>query len=158
MNYSWVVIVLIFSPLLAALIAGLGGRMISHTMAHSVTIAGVALSFILSLYLTYQFIFLHSPTVYDFNLYLWDRIGAFRFNIGFLIDSLTLAMFLIVTFVSLIVHIYSVAYMAGDPGYKRFFSYMSAFTFGMLMLVSANNFLQLYFGWEAVGLISARIS
>ncbi|MES2997852.1 MAG: NADH-quinone oxidoreductase subunit L [Pseudomonadota bacterium] len=154
MKHQIVIIGLVLFPLLGALIAGLGGKAVSCRLAHRVTILGVALSFILSLYFAYQFFFLHGSAYYDSNLYLWDLSGKFRFNIGFLIDPLTLVMFVIVTFVSLIVHIYSIAYMAGDPGYKRFFSYMSAFTFAMLMLVSANNFLQLYFGWEAVGLIS----
>ncbi len=153
MNYQLVNVGLVLAPLLGALIAGLGGKAVSHRLAHTVTILGVAIAFLLSLYFAYQFFFLHRAP-YDANLYLWDLSGRFRFNIGFLVDPLTVVMFLIVTFVSLIVHIYSIAYMAGDPGYKRFFSYMSAFTFAMLMLVSANNFLQLYFGWEAVGLVS----
>lgn len=152
-HYQLINLVLILSPLAGALFAGLGGQRVSERMAQSATILGVAVSFVLSLYFAYQFFFLHGGT-YDANLYLWDLTGKFRFNIGFLTDPLTVVMFLIVTFISLIVHIYSVTYMAGDPGYKRFFSYMSAFTFSMLMLVSANNFLQLFFGWEAVGLVS----
>ncbi|MEN9916568.1 MAG: NADH-quinone oxidoreductase chain [Pseudomonadota bacterium] len=152
-NYQLINLALILCPLAGALMAGLGGRRVSDSLAHTVTILGVAISFILSLYFAYHLLFLHGGT-YDGNLYLWDLTGKFRFNIGFLIDPLTVVMFLIVTFISLIVHIYSVTYMAGDPGYKRFFSYMSAFTFAMLMLVSANNFLQLFFGWEAVGLVS----
>jgi len=152
-HYQLINLVLVLSPLLGALVAGLGGQHISQCMAQSVTISSVALSFMLSVYLAYQLFFLHDAT-FDGNLYLWDFIGKFRFNIGFLIDPLTVVMFLIVTFISLIVHIYSVTYMAGDPGYKRFFSYISAFTFAMLMLVSANNFLQLFFAWEAVGLVS----
>ena len=153
MLYQVLNVSLVLFPLLGALVAGLGGKVISNRLAHRVTILGVGISFILSLYVAYQLFFLHGG-VYDANLYLWDFTGKFRFNIGFLIDPLTVVMFLIVTFVSLIVHIYSIAYMAGDPGYKRFFSYMSAFTFAMLTLVSANNFLQLFFGWEAVGLVS----
>ena len=152
-HYQLINLVLVLCPLAGALFAGLGGQRVSARMAQSVTILGVAVSFVLSLYFAYQFFFLHGGA-YDKNLYLWDFTGKFRFNIGFLIDPLTVVMFLIVTFISLIVHIYSVTYMAGDPGYKRFFSYMSAFTFAMLMLVSANNFLQLFFGWEAVGLVS----
>lgn len=153
MNYQLANLGLVLFPLLGALIAGLGGKAVSDRCAHRVTLLGVALSFILSLYFAYQIFFLHAGN-YDASLYLWDLTSKFRFSIGFLIDPLTVLMFLIVTFISLIVHLYSIAYMAGDPGYKRFFSYMSAFTFAMLMLVSANNFLQLYFGWEAVGLIS----
>ncbi len=152
-HYQLINLALILFPLAGALIAGLGGQRVSQRLAHRVTILGVAISFFLSLYFAYQLFFLHSG-VFDGNLYLWDLTGKFRFNIGFLIDPLTVVMFLIVTFISLIVHVYSVTYMAGDPGYKRFFSYMSAFTFAMLMLVSANNFLQLFFGWEAVGLVS----
>lgn len=152
-HYQFINLALVLFPLAGALIAGLGGRRVSDGLAHTATILGVAVSFILSLYFAYHLFFLHGGT-YDGNLYLWDLTGKFRFNIGFLIDPLTVVMFLIVTFVSLVVHIYSVTYMAGDPGYKRFFSYMSAFTFAMLMLVSANNFLQLFFGWEAVGLVS----
>jgi NADH-quinone oxidoreductase subunit L len=153
MNYQIVNVALIVFPLLGALIAGLGGQAVSDRMAHRVTILGVALSFILSLYFAYQFFFIHGGN-YDANLYLWDLSSKFRFSIGFLLDPLTVVMFLVVTFISLIVHLYSIVYMQGDPGYKRFFSYMSAFTFAMLMLVSANNFLQLYFAWEAVGLVS----
>ncbi|EDP46564.1 NADH-quinone oxidoreductase subunit L [Rickettsiella grylli] len=152
-HYQFISLALILFPLGGALIAGLGGQRVSASTAHRVTIFAVALSFLLSLYFAYELFFLHG-VIYDENLYLWDFTGKFRFNIGFLIDPLTVVMFLIVTFISFIVHIYSVTYMAGDPGYKRFFSYMSAFTFAMLMLVSANNFLQLFFGWEAVGLVS----
>ncbi|MGC1853889.1 MAG: NADH-quinone oxidoreductase subunit L [Candidatus Aquirickettsiella sp.] len=152
-HYQFINLALILCPLAGALFAGLGGPRVSNRLAQSVTILGVAVSFVLSLYFAYQLFFLHGGT-YDGNLYLWDLTGKFRFNIGFLIDPLTVVMFLVVTFISLIVHIYSVTYMAGDPGFKRFFSYMSAFTFAMLMLVSANNFLQLFFGWEAVGLVS----
>ncbi len=152
-HFQLMSLLLVFSPLVGALIAGLGGRAVTCHMAHCVTILGILFSFVLSLYFAYQLFLLHS-TAYDANLYLWDFTGKFRFNIGFLIDPLTVVMFLVVSFVSLIVHIYSITYMAGDPGYKRFFSYMSAFTFAMLMLVSANNFLQLFFAWEAVGLVS----
>ncbi len=152
-HYQLINLALILCPLAGALMAGLGGRRVSDSLVHTVTILGVAISFILSIYFAYHLLFLQGGT-YDANLYLWNLTGKFRFNIGFLIDPLTVVMFLIVTFISLIVYIYSVTYMAGDPGYKRFFSYMSAFTFAMLMLVSANNFLQLFFGWEAVGLVS----
>ena len=152
-HYQLINLALVLCPLAGALFAGLGGRRISDRLAHRITILGVAVSFVLSLYFAYQLFFLHGGT-FDGNLYLWDLTGKFRFNIGFLIDPLAVVMLLIVTFISLIVHIYSVTYMAGDPGYKRFFSYMSLFTFAMLMLVSANNFLQLFFGWEGVGLVS----
>lgn len=153
MNVQLLNVLLVLFPLFGALIAGLGGKRMSNQVAHTVTILGVAVAFAISLYFAYL-LFVQHIGAQDHNLYIWDLTGRFRFNIGFLVDPLTGVMFLVVTFVSLLVHIYSIAYMAGDPGYKRFFSYMSAFTFAMLMLVSANNFLQLYFGWEAVGLVS----
>lgn len=153
MHFQLLNILLVLFPLFGALIAGLGGKRVSNTTAHFVTIFGVAAAFAIAVYFAYLFFVLHIG-VQNHNLYIWNLAGPFLFNLGFLVDPLTIVMFLIVTFVSLLVHIYSIAYMAGDPGYKRFFSYMSAFTFAMLMLVSANNFLQLYFGWEAVGLVS----
>lgn len=152
-HYQLISLALVLFPLAGALIAGLGGKAVSCQLAHRVTILGVAFSLLLSLYFAYQTFFLKS-SVYNANVYLWGLAGNFKFTIGFLIDPLTVVMFLIVSFISLVVHIYSITYMAGDPGYKRFFSYMSAFTFAMLMLVSANNFLQLFFAWEAVGLVS----
>ena len=92
--------------------------------------------------------------MFNGTLYTWASSGALTFEVGFLIDSLTVMMMLVVTFVSLMVHIYTIGYMSEDPGYQRFFSYISLFTFSMLMLVMSNNFLQLFFGWEAVGLVS----
>src|SRR5690606_32737121 len=88
------------------------------------------------------------------NVYTWFQVAGFEVNIGFMVDRLTAMMMVVVTFVSLLVHIYTIGYMADDPGYQRFFSYISLFTFSMLALVMANNFLQLFFGWEAVGLVS----
>src|SRR5215813_15486522 len=92
--------------------------------------------------------------LYNGDLYVWQTSGDLKFALGFLIDPLTALMLIVVTFVSLMVHIYTIGYMADDDGYSRFFSYICLFTFSMLMLVMANNFLQLFFGWEAVGLVS----
>ncbi len=124
--------------------------------AHSVTIACVAVSFLLSLYVA-AVIFNGTAETVNSNLYTWASGGdlfPYAFHIGFLIDPLTVIMLVVVTFVSLLVHIYSIGYMVDDEGYQRFFSYISLFTFMMLMLVTANNFLQLFFGWEGVGLVS----
>jgi NADH-quinone oxidoreductase subunit L len=140
-------------PLFAGLIAGIYGKQVGKQGAHWVTCTGVAISFALSLVIC-KWIFLDNMSLFNGNIYTWSISGKFQFNIGFLIDHLSAAMMAIVTFVSLAVHVYSIGYMRDDPGYQRFFSYISFFTFAMLMLVTANNFLQLYFGWEGVGLIS----
>ncbi len=138
--------------LFGAVAAGLGGRVLGRRGAHWVTILAVAAAFFLSSgYALPQVLAGH---VFDANLYTWAQVGVARFHIGFLIDPLTVLMMVVVTFVSLMVHIYTIGYMRDDPGYQRFFSYISLFTFAMLMLVMANNFLQLFFGWEAVGLVS----
>jgi len=137
--------------LLAAVIAGLFGKQIGRVNAHRVTIAGVGFAFLMSaiVYLDVQ-----GGAVYNSVLYNWGSSGGVDFQIGFLIDSLSAMMMVVVTFVSLMVHIYTIGYMHDDPGYQRFFSYISLFTFSMLMLVMSNNFLQLFFGWEAVGVVS----
>lgn len=145
--------IIAFAPLVGAIIAGLGGDAIGRGGAHRVTIGLMGVSFVASLVL-FAKIVLFDGQPYNGALYTWATSGAFRFDIGFLLDSFTAVMAVIVTFISLIVHIYSIGYMKDDPGYQRFFSYMSFFTFFMLMLVMANNFLQLYFGWEGVGLVS----
>jgi len=139
------------APLLGAIVAGLFCRVIPRWMAHTVTIAGVAFAFVASV-----FIFRDVAAGNTFNgpVYQWLTSGDYTFQVGFLIDSLTVTMMLVVTFVSLMVHIYTIGYMHEDPGYNRFFSYISLFTFSMLMLVMSNNFMQLFFGWEAVGLVS----
>ncbi|MGO9446488.1 MAG: NADH-quinone oxidoreductase subunit L [Thiobacillaceae bacterium] len=139
------------APLCGALLAGLFGKLIGRTMSHWVTIVGVAVAFVASV-----MIFQDVNAGHTFNgaAYTWMTSGDVRFEIGFLIDPLTTMMMLVVTFVSLAVHVYTIGYMQDDPGYQRFFSYISLFTFSMLMLVMANNFLQLFFGWEAVGLMS----
>jgi NADH-quinone oxidoreductase subunit L len=144
-------LVIPFAPLLGAIVAGLFGRRIGPRGAHSVTIFAVLLSFLASCV-----VFLDVLDGNGFNgaVYTWLSSGETRFEIGFLIDRLSALMMVVVTFVSLMVHVYTIGYMAGDPGYQRFFAYISLFTFSMLMLVMANNFLQLFFGWEAVGLVS----
>ena len=138
-------------PLLAAVIVGLFGKMLPRAAAHIVTIAGVAISFVLSVYVLKDAM-VSAP--YNETVYSWLKSGNFAFEIGFLIDRLSAMMMVVVTFVSLMVHIYTIGYMHDDKGYARFFSYISLFTFSMLMLVMSNNFMQLFFGWEAVGLVS----
>ncbi len=139
------------APLAGALIAGLFGKTIGRTASHVVTILGVAIALLASL-LIFQDV--QAGNTYNGPVYTWLTSGDLTLEIGFLIDRLTVLMMLVVTFVSLMVHIYTIGYMADDPGYQRFFSYISLFTFSMLMLVMSNNFLQLFFGWEAVGLVS----
>ena len=141
------------APLLGAILAGLFGRQIGRIGAHSVTILGVATSFVLSVIVLKQFA-IDGATPYNASVYTWLVSDGVRFEVGFLIDNLTALMMTVVTFVSLMVHIYTIGYMHDDPGYQRFFSYIALFTFAMLMLVMSNNFLQLFFGWEAVGLVS----
>ncbi|HMK43679.1 MAG TPA: NADH-quinone oxidoreductase subunit L [Dissulfurispiraceae bacterium] len=140
-----------FMPLLAFLINIIFGRFLFRHKAHVIAIAGVAISFILSVFV---FIQVAQGKTLNYDLYQWITSGGFTVSVGFLIDPLTAIMLIVVTSVSLLVHIYSSGYMHGDPGYYRFFSYLSLFTFSMLMLVTGNNLLQLYFGWEAVGLCS----
>jgi NADH-quinone oxidoreductase subunit L len=144
-------VIIAFAPLLGAMIAGLGGRWVSRRAAHSVTIFSVLLSFLASCVVFFRV--LEGETL-NTTVYTWLTAADYRFEIGFLVDRLTALMMVVVTFVSLMVHIYTIGYMADDPGYKRFFSYIALFTFSMLMLVMANNFVQLFFGWEAVGLVS----
>src|SRR4051812_4303588 len=139
------------APLAGAIVAGLFGRSIGRAGAHWVTILSVLVSFAASCVI---FADVWAGNVYNGSVYTWITSGETRLEIGFLVDRLTAIMMLVVTFVSLMVHIYTVGYMAEDPGYQRFFSYISLFTFSMLMLVMSNNFLQLFFGWEAVGLVS----
>ena len=144
---------IILAPLLAALIAGLGGKLIGRSAAHWVTIIGVLVSFLLSL-LVLKDLMVDGAQVYNGTVYHWATIGNLSMEIGFLVDHLTALMVSVVTFISLAVHVYTIGYMKEDPGYQRFFSYISLFTFAMLMLVMSNNFLQLFFGWEAVGVVS----
>ena len=139
------------APLAGAAIAGLFGWLIGRAASHWVTILSVVISFVASVVIFQDVMAGHT---FNGSVYTWLTTGETRFEIGFLIDRLTVMMMLVVTFVSLMVHIYTIGYMRDDPGYQRFFSYISLFTFSMLMLVMANNFVQLFFGWEAVGLVS----
>jgi len=140
-----------FAPLVGSILAGFFGKQIGRTGAHTVTIAGVAISLIASILV---FMDVMEGNTFNGTLYEWAVVGTLVFEVGFLIDTLTATMMLVVTSVSLMVHIYTIGYMEEDEGYQRFFSYISLFTFSMLMLVMSNNFLQLFFGWEAVGLVS----
>ncbi len=140
-------------PLAGALIAGLAGKIIGRTATHWVTISLVGVSFCLASYL-FAKIVLQGVPAQEAVVYNWVTSGNFHFDVGILLDRLSATMTFIVTFVSLMVHIYTVGYMADDPGYQRFFSYVSLFTFAMLTLILANNFLLLFFGWEGVGLVS----
>ncbi|MCH9769899.1 MAG: NADH-quinone oxidoreductase subunit L [Gammaproteobacteria bacterium] len=152
MSIHILTLITVFAPLLGSLIAGLLAKRIGTRGAHFVTISLVLISFIGAI-IIFKAVALDGQH-YSGVLYHWAISGRFTFDIGFLIDPLTAIMLLIVTFVSSVVHIYSVGYMRGDPGYQRFFSYVSLFTFAMLLLVTANNFLQLFIGWEGVGLVS----
>ena len=148
-----VLLTIVLAPLIAAILAGIFGRFIGRVGAHTVTIGGVALSFALSAWVLKLLLVDGAPSVNE-TVYTWLVSDGIRMEVGFLVDRLTALMMVVVTFVSLCVHVYTIGYMHDDPGYQRFFSYISLFTFSMLMLVMANNFLQLFFGWEAVGLVS----
>ena len=139
------------APLIGAILAGFFGKVLGRAWSHRITIALVAVSFAASLAIFNDVLDGHQ---FNGTVYKWMTTGDTSFEVGFLIDRLTVLMMLVVTFVSLMVHIYTVGYMSEDAGYQRFFSYISLFTFSMLMLVMANNFMQLFFGWEAVGLVS----
>lgn len=153
MNLETLILWVVLPPLLGSMIAGVFAKRIGPVGAQTATIAGVGIAFLVSLLIAKQILWDGVPSL-NADLYTWGVSGSFHFSVGFLIDRLTTLMLLVVTSISLIVHIYSVGYMAGDPGYQRFFSYIAFFTFAMLMLITANNFLQLYFGWEGVGLAS----
>ncbi|MEI6548543.1 MAG: NADH-quinone oxidoreductase subunit L, partial [Burkholderiales bacterium] len=140
-----------FAPLVGAMIAGFFGRTIGRTASHVVTIAGVLISLLTSLTILRDVM---AGEYFNGTLYSWALVDGVKFEVGFLIDTLTATMMCVVTSVSLMVHIYTIGYMKDDDGYQRFFAYISLFTFAMLMLVMSNNFLQLFFGWEAVGLVS----
>jgi len=144
---------IVLLPLIAAMVAGLFSSRIGRSAAHWITILAVGGSFLLSFSLLIDSLYGEFYTE-NYTLYTWAISGDLRMEIGFLVDRLTLLMMSVVTFVSLMVHIYTIGYMHDDPGYQRFFSFISLFTFAMLMLVMSNNFLQLFFGWEAVGLVS----
>ncbi len=152
MDFAATCLLIVLAPLAAAAIAGLGGRFVGRAGAHTLCIAGVAVSFAGSAWLLMQL--LDGAPVFNQAVYVWGVSDGLRMEIGFLIDNLSALMMTVVTFVSLAVHVYTIGYMRDDPGYTRFFAYISLFTFAMLMLVMSNNFLQLFFGWEGVGLVS----
>ncbi len=139
------------APLAGALIAGLAGRWVGRRGSHVFTILGVFIAFVCSVVVLSQ---VAAGARFNETIYEWMVLGKLVMEVGFLVDGLTAMMMVVVTFVSLMVHVYTIGYMDGDPGYQRFFAYISLFTFSMLMLVMSNNFLQLFFGWEAVGLVS----
>ncbi|ALE52737.1 NADH:ubiquinone oxidoreductase subunit L [Candidatus Thioglobus autotrophicus] len=141
------------APLVGAIFAGFFGSLLGRMATNVVTILGVLISTILSLYVFNHHV-LDGGEIFNQNLYTWMQIGELNVSVGFLIDNLTAIMLVIVSFVSLMVHIYTIGYMHDDAGYTKFFSYISLFTFSMFMLVMSNNFMQLFFGWEAVGLVS----
>ncbi len=139
------------APLVGAVVAGFFGKAIGRAGAHTVTILGVLIAFVISVAVLID---VSAGARFNATIYEWMTLGDLKMEVGFLVDGLTAMMMVVVTFVSLMVHIYTIGYMQDDPGYQRFFSYISLFTFSMLMLVMSNNFLQLFFGWEAVGLVS----
>lgn len=153
MDIKTILLLIPLLPLAGSMIAGLLRNRIGRAGAHWVTILAVAGSFALSVHVAIQ-VFTTDWQVLDYTVYKWAVLDGVSLEIGFLIDSLTALMMVVVTFVSFMVHVYTVGYMHDDPGYQRFFAYINLFTFAMLMLVMANNFLQLFFGWEAVGLVS----
>jgi NADH-quinone oxidoreductase subunit L len=144
---------IVLAPLFAAMVAGLFGHKIGRKGAHSITIGAVGMSCLLSFYVLHR-MYWGGAEPENISVYTWAVTDGLRMEVGFLVDRLTVLMMAVVTFVSLMVHVYTIGYMHDDPGYQRFFSYISLFTFAMLMLVMSNNFLQLFFGWEAVGLVS----
>ena len=146
-------LLIILAPLLAAVVVGFFGHRIGRAGSHWLTILAVGISFVLSSIVLYQ-LYWGGLEAENYKLYTWAISNEIAMEIGFLIDNLTALMIVVVSFVSLMVHIYTIGYMRDDPGYQRFFSYISLFTFSMLILVMSNNFLQLFFGWEAVGLFS----
>src|SRR5688500_1255356 len=150
-----VLLLIVLAPLIAAILAGLGGRVIGRAGAHSVTILGVAVSFALSAYVLKQL--LDGAPIFDGNVYTWLVSDGIRMEVGFLVDRLTALRMVVVTFVSLCVHVYTIGYRHEDPGYQRCFSYVSRSSCSMVMLVMATCFLQLFFGWEAVGVVSSLL-
>lgn len=143
---------IVLAPLLGSIIAGFFGWKIGRNWSHRAATAGVSVAFFLSLWVL-KLVVVDGAT-YNQAVYQWMQVGSLSIEVGFMVDSLTAVMMTVVTFVSLMVHIYTIGYMHDDDGYSRFFSYISLFTFSMLMLVMANNFMQLFFGWEAVGVVS----
>lgn len=144
---------IVLAPLIGAIIVGLAGNRLGRTLSHSIAILGVTVSTVLALYVFNHHV-LEGAGVFNENIYTWMQVGGLNMSVGFLVDNLTSVMLLVVSFISLMVHIYTIGYMQEDEGYTKFFSYISLFTFAMFMLVISNNFMQLFFGWEAVGLVS----
>lgn len=152
-NMENIYLAIVLAPLAGSIIAGLFGGVIGRSGAHWVTIIGVGVSAILSM-IAYKHIIFDGGEIFNQTIYTWLSIGSLEINVGFLVDQLSVTMMVVVSFVSWMIHIYTIGYMQDDPGYQRFFSYISLFTFAMLMLVMSNNFMQLFFGWEGVGLVS----
>lgn len=152
-HINQVYLAIVLSPLLGAIVIGLFGKMLGRELSHWIAIAGVGISAMLSL-LSYYHIFYNNGEIYNANIYTWLESGSLHFAVGFLVDQLSVTMMVVVTFISWMIHIYTIDYMHDDSGYQRFFCYISLFTFAMLVLIMANNFMQLFFGWEAVGLVS----
>jgi NADH-quinone oxidoreductase subunit L len=160
-NVPPIILLIVLAPLVGAAIAGLFGtgflgKPVSRFNAHRITTTLVGVSMVCSFYVLYL-VTQHdnaSGPFFEGTWYVWSMVGDLKIEVGFLIDPLAAYMMTVVTFVSFLVHVYSIGYMADDDGYERFFSYISLFTFSMLMLVTANNMMQLFFGWEAVGLVS----
>jgi len=144
---------IVLAPLMGSVIVGLAGNRLGRKISHSITILGVAISTVLSIYVFNHHV-LNNADIFNQNIYTWMQIGGLNISVGFLVDNLTAVMLVVVSFVSLMVHIYTIGYMHDDKGYTKFFSYISLFTFAMFTLVISNNFMQLFFGWEAVGLVS----
>jgi len=144
---------IVLAPLIGSIIVGLAGHRLGRTLSHSIAILGVTVSTVLALYVFNHHV-LQGAEVFNENIYTWMQVGELNMSVGFLVDNLTSVMLLVVSFVSLMVHIYTIGYMQEDKDYTKFFSYISLFTFAMFMLVISNNFMQLFFGWEAVGLVS----
>lgn len=149
---KYLVLAEILTPLIGASIAGILGHVIGRKASHRATICMMMVSFVCAV-IAFKWVVFDGRS-FTGVVYTWALSGTFQFHIGFLIDHLSATMMMVVTFVSFLVHVYSIGYMSDDPGYQRFFSYVSFFTFMMLMLVSADNLLQLFFGWEGVGLVS----
>lgn len=146
-------LIIVLAPLIGALLVGFAGNRLGRNLSHSIAIIGVTISTILSLYVFNHHV-LNDGDIFNQNIYTWMQIGSLNISVGFLVDNLTSLMLVVVSFVSLMVHIYTIGYMHDDKGYTKFFSYISLFTFAMFTLVISNNFMQLFFGWEAVGLVS----
>jgi NADH-quinone oxidoreductase subunit L len=146
-------LIIALAPLVGAIFAGFLGSLLGRMATNVVTILGVLISTVLSMYV-FNYHVLEGGDAFNENIYTWMQIGNLNISVGFLIDNLTSVMLVIVSFVSLMVHIYTIGYMHDDPGYTKFFSYISLFTFSMFILVMSNNFMQLFFGLEAVGLVS----